>query len=88
MAELLMQDQVVVVTGGGGGIGSAICRRLAEAGAKVVLTFRQSVEKTQTVADSLSGEGHLVLQALSTRKTTSEERARIRKLLDELERKG
>ena len=63
MSELLMQNKVAVVTGGGGGIGSTICRRLAEAGAKVVLTYRQSREKTQAVADSLSGEGHLVVQA-------------------------
>jgi 3-oxoacyl-[acyl-carrier protein] reductase len=54
---------VAVVTGAGGGIGSAISRRLAEAGALVVLTYRRSGEETQAVADSLSGEGHMVVQA-------------------------
>jgi len=58
-----LNGKIAVVTGGGGGIGSAICRRLAEAGATVVLTYRQSADKTQTVADSLAGEGHLVIQA-------------------------
>jgi 3-oxoacyl-[acyl-carrier protein] reductase len=58
-----MSGQVAVVSGAGGGIGSAICQRLAEAGAHVVLTYRQSREKTQAVADSLSGEGHMVVQA-------------------------
>ncbi len=58
-----MSGQVAVVTGGGGGIGSAICRRLAAAGAKVVLTYRKSREKTEAVANSLPGEGHLVRQA-------------------------
>jgi 3-oxoacyl-[acyl-carrier protein] reductase len=59
----LMKSKVTVVTGGGGGIGSAICRRLAQAGARVVLTYRRSVEQTQAVADSLAGDDHMVLQA-------------------------
>jgi len=32
-----LKDRVVVVTGGGGGIGSATCRRFAEAGSKVAV---------------------------------------------------
>jgi 3-oxoacyl-[acyl-carrier protein] reductase len=59
----LMKSKVAVVTGGGGGIGSAICRRLAQAGARVVLTYRRSAEQTQVVADSLAGDDHMVLQA-------------------------
>jgi len=58
-----MAGKVAVVTGGGGGIGSAICRRLAEAGGRVVLTYRQSEEKTNAVAASLAGDGHLVVRA-------------------------
>jgi len=58
-----LENQVAVVTGGGGGIGSVICQYLAEAGASVVLTYHQSVEKTQAVADSLAGDNHLVVQA-------------------------
>jgi 3-oxoacyl-[acyl-carrier protein] reductase len=61
--ETSMSGQVAVVTGAGGGIGSAISRRLADAGACVVLTYRQSREKTQAVSESLSGEGHMVVQA-------------------------
>ena len=59
----LMDGRVAVVTGAGGGIGSAISRRLAKAGASVILTYRKSAEKTQAVAESLAGEGHLVIQA-------------------------
>ncbi|GMR10576.1 MAG: SDR family oxidoreductase [Anaerolineae bacterium] len=62
-SEGLMAGKIAVVTGGGGGIGSAICRRLAEAGGRVVLTYRRSEEKTKAVAASLVGDGHLVVQA-------------------------
>lgn len=61
--NLLMKDKVAVVTGAGGGIGSAISMRLAQAGAIIVLTYRQSKDKTETVAQSLPGEGHLVVKA-------------------------
>ncbi|MCP4427724.1 MAG: SDR family oxidoreductase [Chloroflexi bacterium] len=61
-----MNGRVALITGGGGGIGSAICRRLAQVGANVVLTYRQSAEKTQAVADSLAGTGHMVAQASVT----------------------
>jgi 3-oxoacyl-[acyl-carrier protein] reductase len=58
-----MAGQVAVVTGAGGGIGSVICRRLAAAGARVVLTYRQSKSKAEAVAKSLDGEDHLCVQA-------------------------
>jgi 3-oxoacyl-[acyl-carrier protein] reductase len=74
-----MSGQVAVVTGAGGGIGSAISRRLAKAGAQVVLTYRQSREKTQAVADSLSGEGHLVVQAPVDDSTA------VKRLVDEVD---
>ena len=58
-----MSGQVAVVTGGGGGIGSAICRRLAAAGARVVLTYNQHEAKAVAVAKTLAGDGHSVMQA-------------------------
>jgi len=61
-----MQGQVALVTGGGGGIGSAICRRLAAAGASVVITYRQSAQQAQAAADSLAAQDHLVAQASVT----------------------
>ena len=56
-----LHNKVAIVTGGGGGIGSAISRRLAQAGAQVVLTYSRSADKTQAVAASLPGENHLVV---------------------------
>lgn len=58
-----MLGQIAVVTGGGGGIGSAIAKRLAEAGAKVVLTYNKSKEKAEAVAAGLAGDEHMVVQA-------------------------
>jgi 3-oxoacyl-[acyl-carrier protein] reductase len=57
-----MAGRVALVTGAGGGIGSATCRKLAEAGASVVLTYRQSEEQTRAVMEGLPGDGHLVTQ--------------------------
>ena len=58
-----MSGQVAVVTGGGGGIGSAICRRLAAAGARIVLTYNQHEAKAVAVAKTLVGDGHTVAHA-------------------------
>ena len=55
-------EQVAVVTGGGGGIGSAICRRLAAAGAQVVITYSSDQAKARAVANSLPGSNHLIIR--------------------------
>ena len=60
MTEL--KGQVAVVTGGGGGIGSAICRRLAEAGASLVITWHRDETKAAAVAAALPGSHHLVIR--------------------------
>ncbi|MEG4500092.1 SDR family oxidoreductase [Microcoleus sp. F10-C6] len=48
-----MQDKVVVVVGATGGIGSAVARKLADAGARVVLAARDS-SKLEALASELS----------------------------------
>ncbi|NDJ61955.1 MAG: SDR family oxidoreductase [Chloroflexi bacterium] len=57
-----MDGKVVVVTGGGGGIGSAIARRLADAGARIVITYSRSADKAAAVAESLHGADHRVVR--------------------------
>lgn len=60
-----MEGKVAVVTGGGGGIGSAICLRLARAGAHVVVV-ELTREKGQSLVDTLPGENHMVAEASIT----------------------
>jgi len=62
MKDTSMQNQAAVVTGAAGGIGSVICRRLAEAGAKVILVDIKEPADIQSLADSLPGNGHLISQ--------------------------
>jgi 3-oxoacyl-[acyl-carrier protein] reductase len=49
---------VAVVTGGAGGIGSSICRNLADADFRVVVGYHRSAETAQKLVKSLSGQGH------------------------------
>jgi len=59
-----MTSPVALVTGGGGGIGSAICRRLASDGMRVLVGYRASVDRADRVVSELTGEGHRALQVL------------------------
>jgi 3-oxoacyl-[acyl-carrier protein] reductase len=63
--NMTLSGKVALVTGGGGGIGSEICRSLAKAGARVVITHKDpsGLEKSEATLQSLEGEGHLVALA-------------------------
>lgn len=50
------KDKVAIVTGGGGGIGSAICQRLAEEGATVIVAD-MNAEAAGTVAKTICDAG-------------------------------
>ncbi len=52
------RDEVAVVTGGAGGIGAAVCERLAQAGARVVVADLDAGRATD-IADGLAGDGHI-----------------------------
>ena len=57
-----MTSPVALVTGGGGGIGSAISRRLASDGMRVLVGYRASVDRADRVVSELTGEGHRAMQ--------------------------
>jgi len=61
MTEL--QGQAALVTGGGGGIGRAICRRLAGAGAQIIITYSRDQGKARAAANALAGGDHLIIRA-------------------------
>lgn len=58
-----LNSRVAVVTGASRGIGAATARELAAAGARVVITHRDSAEGAASVLGSLEGDGHRVIQA-------------------------
>lgn len=57
------EDRACLVTGATGGIGQAICRTLADQGARLGIHFASQAETAETLADELPGKGHLPLQA-------------------------
>ncbi|MER6949586.1 SDR family oxidoreductase [Nonomuraea sp. NPDC000554] len=55
MTELT--GKVAIVTGGSRGIGAAIARRLAEAGADVVITYTNAAERARSVVKEIEAAG-------------------------------
>ena len=62
MQQRPLEGQVMLAVGGAGGIGSAICRAYAEAGAKVLVGYHSNAASGEEAVASLSGEGHEALQ--------------------------
>lgn len=58
-----LDGHVAVVTGGSRGIGAATARALADAGARVVVTHRDSEEGARAVVEGLPGSGHRYVRA-------------------------
>lgn len=49
-----LKGKVAVVTGGSGGLGAAICQRLADAGAAVVVGYNRSQQPAEELAERLA----------------------------------
>lgn len=58
-----LKGKIALVTGGAGGIGSAICQRLANEGASVVITYNSNSEKAQNLVKILRGDNHSAFHA-------------------------
>ncbi len=81
-AHMLMQDRVAVVTGSGQGIGAAIARRLADFGARAIITDI-NMEAAQATAEeivSCGGEAKCLYLDVSDFAHIRENVARIRDL--------
>jgi 3-oxoacyl-[acyl-carrier protein] reductase len=53
-----LRGRIAVVAGGSGGIGSAVARQLAQAGAAVVVGYHRDAERAEQVVAELPGDGH------------------------------
>jgi 3-oxoacyl-[acyl-carrier protein] reductase len=62
LGEYALQGRVAVVTGGSSGIGAAALRRLAAAGARVVVGYNAGADRAAALVGELPGEGHLALR--------------------------
>jgi 3-oxoacyl-[acyl-carrier protein] reductase len=56
--EFSLAGKVAIVTGGSSGIGAATVRRLAVAGATVVVGYNKGVDRAETLRAELPGGGH------------------------------
>ena len=61
MSSEPLAGQVAVVTGGTGGIGAAICKALAQAGAAVAVGYNFASEKAEAMLGELPRDGHMAL---------------------------
>jgi len=61
-----LSERVALVTGASRGIGAATARVLSGAGARVVITYKDSAEGAEEVLASLAGDGHRIVQVSAT----------------------
>ncbi|EHI5139892.1 SDR family oxidoreductase [Vibrio alginolyticus] len=55
-------SKLALVTGGSGGLGAAICRKLAESGYRVILTYNSNHKAAEDVLSSLPRNEHLAFK--------------------------
>src|SRR3989304_4542454 len=57
----MVEGRVALVTGSGHGIGAACARRLAQAGASVIVNYFKSQEKAEKLVTEIQAGGHKAL---------------------------
>jgi 3-oxoacyl-[acyl-carrier protein] reductase len=57
MAQSSLRGRTALVTGGSRGIGAAVCRALADAGADVAINYRERADDAAKLAEELSAKG-------------------------------
>lgn len=74
----LLKDKVALITGGSRGIGEAIVRKFAEAGARIAFTYHSSSAKADAIVAELSASGTEIkaYQSNAASYTDSEELAK------------
>jgi 3-oxoacyl-[acyl-carrier protein] reductase len=82
MSELT--GKVALVTGGSRGIGAAIAVRLAELGADVAITYAQSKERAEQVADRIRAHGRRALAIAADSASADAVVAAVEQTADEL----
>ena len=58
--------RTALITGGAGGIGSAICRKFAESGYSVIITYNSDKNKAEKLLKSLPEGNHAIFHAPNT----------------------
>jgi len=66
MTPKTLQNKTVLVTGGAGGIGAGICKKFADEGANVIITYNTDATKAEKLLNQLSTGEHSIFCASIT----------------------
>jgi 3-oxoacyl-[acyl-carrier protein] reductase len=57
------KNRIAIITGGAGGIGTAICKKLTNEGASIIITYNSNKEKAEKLLNELPGNNHSIFHA-------------------------